>query len=209
MNLEVYIVFLLATIVVVFSPGPAAITVASQGASNGAKKSLFGMLGVASANVMYFFLSATGIASLIIASNVLFSVIKWAGVLYLLYLGFSALLSKSSVIKIDSKASQARPMKLYLQGLIVELANPKALLYFSALIPQFINVDQSIHTQLLVMGLTCFVMDCIAYGLYGFFGDKISKGAVKAWMINLINKATGGFFIFIGIRMASSTINQS
>ena len=208
MSLEVYIVFLLATIVVVFSPGPAAITVASQGASNGAKKSLFGVFGVASANVVYFFLSATGIASLIIASNTLFAIIKWIGVLYLLYLGFNALLSKNSVIKVDAKFSQAKLKKLFLQGFIVELANPKALLYFSALIPQFLDVDQSIYEQLLIMGITCFVIDCIAYGLYGFFGDRISKGAIKTWMVNLINKATGGFFIFIGLRMASTTMNK-
>jgi len=208
MSLEVYTVFLLATIVVVFSPGPAAITIASQGASNGAKKSLFGVFGVASANVVYFFLSATGIASLIIASNTLFAIIKWIGVLYLLYLGFNALLSKNSVIKVDAKSSQAKLKKLFLQGFIVELANPKALLYFSALIPQFLDVDQSIYEQLLIMGITCFVIDCIAYGLYGLFGDRISKGAVKTWMVNLINKATGGFFIFIGLRMASTTINK-
>lgn len=208
MSLEVYIVFLLATLVVVFSPGPAAITVASQGASNGAKRSLFGVFGVASANLVYFFLSATGIASLIIASNTLFAIIKWIGVLYLLYLGFNALLSKTSVIKIDLKASHAKPKKLYMQGLIVELANPKALLYFSALLPQFIDVNQSIYAQLLIMGVSCFVIDCVAYGMYGFFGDKISKGAVKKWMITLINKATGGFFIFIGLRMASTTVNE-
>ncbi len=208
MSLEVYIVFLLATIVVVFSPGPAAITVASQGASNGAKKSLFGVFGVASANVVYFFLSATGIASLIIASNTLFAIIKWVGVLYLLYLGFNALLSKNSVIKVDAQSSQTKLKKMFLQGFIVELANPKALLYFSALIPQFLDVSQSIYEQLLIMGITCFVIDCIAYGLYGFFGDRISKGAVKTWMVNLINKATGGFFIFIGLRMASTTINK-
>jgi homoserine/homoserine lactone efflux protein len=203
MSLESYFIFLLTTAIVVFSPGPAAITVATQGASNGFKQSLFGVSGVASANVVYFLLSATGIASLILASHLVFSVIKWVGVLYLIYLGLSAILSRSGGLHVESKKlSNVRSSKLFSQGFIVELANPKALLYFSSLLPQFINLEQSILMQMFIMGVSCLVVDLIAYSIYGYFGHRIAQGNVKPALVNAINRAAGGFLIFAGIRMA-------
>lgn len=203
MSIDVYLLFLLTTVIIVFSPGPAAITVASQGAANGFKPSLLGVLGVANANVIYFVLSATGIASLIIASNILFSMIKWVGVLYLVYLGVSVIFSNSKGITVKQQGKPSKLSVLFRQGLIVELANPKALLYFSSLLPQFINLEESLYIQLLIMGVSCFLVDLIAYGLYGYFGHKIAKGSVKSWMVNTLNKLAGGFLIFAGIRMAA------
>lgn len=208
MNIDSYIVFLITTTIVVFSPGPSALTVASQGAVNGVKKSISGVCGIAGANVVYFLLSATGIASLILASNVLFSIIKWVGVLYLLYLGLNALFSKSGGIIIDSTRAPAKIKKLFMQGFIVELANPKALLYFSALIPQFINIGQPIYSQLILMGVTCLFIDLIAYSLYGYLGYRLSKGTVKTWVVNLVNRTAGSFLIFAGIKMASVSANK-
>ncbi|MEL6693796.1 MAG: LysE family transporter, partial [Pseudomonadota bacterium] len=77
MEFGTFILFAITTFVVVFSPGPAAITVTAQGSGNGVGRAQFGIIGIASANVIYFALSATGIASLIIASNTLFTIIKW------------------------------------------------------------------------------------------------------------------------------------
>ena len=76
MDIGLYSIFLVTTVMLILVPGPAAITVAAQGASNNSKKAFMGVMGVASADVIFFALSATGIASLILASNLLFSVIK-------------------------------------------------------------------------------------------------------------------------------------
>ena len=143
MDLSVFLLFAMTTFVVVFSPGPAAITVASQGSGNGALRAQFGILGVASANAAYFILSATGIASVIIASHTLFSVIKWAGVAYLVYLGLSALFSKSGGLTVRPGDAD-NSARLFIKGFIVEFANPKALLYFAAILPQFIDVARPI-----------------------------------------------------------------
>ena len=103
MDISIYLIFLVTTVMLILVPGPAAITVAAQGASHNSQRAFFGVLGVASADVLFFALSATGIASLILASNLMFSVIKWFGVAYLLYLGISALFSKSGVIKLSAE----------------------------------------------------------------------------------------------------------
>ncbi len=199
-----YLLFLMMTIVVVFAPGPAAITIASQGAGNGHTKAISGVFGVASANFLYFMLSATGISSLILASANLFSIIKWLGVGYLIYLGSSAFFSKSGAIKLNSEdiSKNRNRTNLFLQGLLVELSNPKALLYFSALLPQFIDPQRDIVTQIVIMSLTCFTIDIISYSTYASLGHFIARGSVKKWMVNAINKTVGMALLFAGFKMA-------
>ncbi len=204
MTTEIYLLFLITTLVVVFSPGPAAIVVAEQGAGHGAKSAFFGTLGIASANVVYFLLSATGIASLLLASNLVFSAIKWLGVAYLVYLGLSAIFSKSGGLVVRKDASQAFSAKLFfIKGFVVEISNPKALLYFTALLPQFLNTSQPLALQLLIMGLTTLMLDLLSYNLYGLLGDRLARSALKQWVVNLINRTAGGFLIFAGLKMST------
>ena len=208
MDIHAYFIFLTTTIIVCMSPGPAVITIASQGARHGAKKAIFGVTGVASANVVYFLLSATGIASLLVASNFVFSIIKWVGVAYLVYLGLNAILSKSGGLRVNQSASSnAKGIALFSQGFIVELANPKALLYFLALLPQFIDIEKPILLQLFIMGASCLVVDLLSYTKYAYIGQKLSSGSVKASVVNMINKSAGGFLLFAGIKMASVSSN--
>ena len=138
MDIQIFTIFAITTFVVVFSPGPAAITAASQGASNGVGRAFLGVAGIAIANAVYFALAATGIASLIIASHTLFAVIKWVGVAYLIYLGVSAIRSKTGGLQVE-RSAQSRRSILFATGFTVEFANPKALLYFAAILPQFID----------------------------------------------------------------------
>ncbi|MEH6616485.1 MAG: LysE family translocator [Porticoccus sp.] len=203
MDLSLYLIFLATTVMLILMPGPAAITVASQGATNTSNKAFFGVLGVATADVIFFALSATGIASLIIASNLMFSAVKWAGVVYLLYLGASALLSQSGAIKINRQQAQERALKLFSQGLVIQLANPKALLYFSALLPQFIEPGEPIFFQILVMGISCFLADLLIYTVYSNLGNRLAKQALKQWVISLINKVAGITLISTAVKMAS------
>lgn len=202
MTFETYYIFLLTTTIVVFTPGAAAITVSSQGATNGGRKALVGAVGIAAANVVYFLLSATGIASLIIASNAVFMIIKWVGVAYLVWLGTTAIFSKAGAIRIDNKQAQTSARKLFGQGFLIEFANPKALLYFSAVLPQFINTNAPILPQLLIMGVTTLLIDLISYSGYAFLGDLLKRGGLKGWFVSLINKAAGIALFYAAFSMA-------
>lgn len=205
MNIELYLFFLVTTVMLILVPGPAAITVATQGASSDSKIAFCSILGVASADILFFLLSATGIASLIVASNLLFSVIKWIGVVYLIYLGISAIFCKAGAINIrpDHKSKKNEPAKSYYQGLIVQLANPKALMYFSALLPQFVDPNEPVVFQIFLMGITCFIADILVYTMFCRMGAQLARRNVKAWVINLINKAAGITLITTGIKMAA------
>ncbi|UZD91397.1 LysE family translocator [Cognatishimia activa] len=203
MTIETYLVFLITTAVVCFTPGAAAITVASQGAANGGRKAFAGVVGIASANVIYFILSGTGIASLIVASNLLFQIIKWVGVAYLLWLGVTAIFSANGPIKVSPSRTSKSTKKLYVQGFVIEFANPKALMYFAAILPQFLNPEMPILPQILIMGVTTLAIDLMSYTAYGFLGDRIAAGGLRKWVVGLINKSAGAALIFAGIRMAS------
>lgn len=204
MDLNTYLVFAITTAVVIFSPGATAILVASQGAGNGLKRALFGIFGITCATMIYFALSVTGIASLIVASHTLFLTIKWAGVAYLFYLGGMAIFSKSGGLIVRAGAEKKR-RSLYVHGFIVEFANPKALLYFAAILPQFLDISRPIATQFLIMGATAFVMQVIIYSAYAYMGDRLTRGGVKAWVVSSINKVAGSALLFAGLKMASVT----
>ncbi|MGB5062193.1 MAG: LysE family translocator, partial [Candidatus Competibacter sp.] len=121
----------------------------------------------------------------------------------LLYLGILALFSKSGVIKVDKGRGKSSYAKLFYQGLVVQLANPKALVYFSALLPQFVDPNRPILFQMLLMGSSCLLADLVVYSLFSHMGDRLAKQKMQAWMVNLINKAAGITLIATGIRMAS------
>lgn len=203
MDIDLYLFFLITTVMLILVPGPAAITVASQGVSHGPKKAFMGILGVASADTVFFMLSATGIASLIVASNVMFSIIKWFGVAYLIYLGLTAIFSKAGAVQIDCNKQEISSSKSFYQGLVVQLANPKALMYFSALLPQFVDPSEPIVFQMFLMGLTCFIVDVLVYSLFSRMGAQLARQQVKDWVVGLVNKAAGLTLITAGIKIAT------
>lgn len=208
MAFDIFFLFLVTTAVVVFSPGAAAVAVASQGASNGGKRAFAGVAGVAAANVIYFVLSAAGIAALIIASNVVFLVIKWVGVGYLVWLGLTALLSPSGAINLGSGQKRTALSKLFTQGFVIEFANPKALLYFAAILPQFLDTTLPILPQLLIMGATTLVMDLISYSSYALLGHRLARGGIRKWAVTLINKVAGAALLYAGFKMATVSANR-
>ncbi len=201
---ETLLLFLATTFVVVLSPGVAAIAVTAEAASNGFKRSIWVVLGIATANIVFFVLSATGIAALIIASHTIFTAIKWVGVLYLLYLGLGAVFSDSGPIKINpSKKEEGKLHKVFLRGFILEIANPKALIYFSALLPQFINISNPIIPQLGILCAITIFIDFFCYSLYGYLGHKSINVGIKPMAIKIINRTAGGMLIFAGFKMAT------
>ncbi|MEO1041760.1 MAG: LysE family translocator [Pseudomonadota bacterium] len=202
MPFDLFLVFAATTAVVVIAPGPAAITVASLSAGNGMGRAMVGIAGVASANAVYFVLSALGIASLMIASHTVFVIIKWAGVLYLIYLGLSACLGGSGAINVKA-ARRHSVAALFSKGFVVEFANPKALLYFAAIVPQFLDMSQSIIVPLMIMGVTTLILDLIIYTAYALLGRALVRGGAKDTVVTIINKVAGGAFVLAGVKMAT------
>jgi homoserine/homoserine lactone efflux protein len=199
---DALLLFSVTTFFVVLAPGPAAIAETAEAASNGFKRSLFVILGIAVANVVFFILSAAGIGAVIVASDLLFSIVKWVGIIYLLYLGLGALFSKSSplTIKLDNKDS-GNLKTLFLRGFFIEFSNPKALLYFTALLPQFIDVEQAIVPQVMIFTVITIILDLSCYNLYSYIGWKAMNLGSNPLLIKIINKAAGVMLVSAGLIM--------
>lgn len=208
MELQTFIIFAMTTAVINLSPGPTSILMASQGAGNGLKKTLFALFGICCATAIYFGLSATGIASLIVASNTLFQIIKWTGIGYLFYLGFTAIFSKSGGFVLKTDFSKRKPSSLFMQGFLVEFSNPKALLYFSAILPQFLDITNPIALQFFIMWGTSFILQCTVCSGYAYLGERLVRGGMKRWIISAINKTAGGALILAGLKMTSVSVNR-
>lgn len=204
MNWNTYLVFLITTAVVCFTPGPAALLIVTQGISNGMRRSYWAIAGIALANAIYFALSATGVAALIVASATLFSVIKWVGVAYLFYLGISAVRSKASALTVAADPRHTvSGLRAFWQAVVVELSNPKALLYFVALLPQFVDPAQPIALQMLVFGVTTLALDTLAYSVYAWIGSKTQRFTANASFVRNSNRASGGLLMIAGAMMAT------
>lgn len=204
MNWHTYLIFVVTTAVVCLTPGPAALLVVAQGISNGLRRSYWAIAGIALANAIYFALSATGVAALIVASSTLFSIIKWIGVAYLFYLGLSAMLSKSSALTVtQDKRHAVGGLRAFWQAVIVELSNPKAMLYFVALLPQFVDPAEPIAFQMLIFGLTCIALDTAAYSLYAWLGSKTQRFTANARFVRASNQTSGGLLMIAGAMMAT------
>ena len=93
--------------------------------------------------------------------------------------------------------------RAFWQALVVELSNPKALLYFVALLPQFINPDKPLGMQMLVFGVTCLGLDAFAYGLYAWLGSKAQRFSANASFVRNSNRASGSLLVVVGVMMAT------
>jgi len=149
-NWETYWLYVAAEAALSLSPGPAVMLVIACGMTLGARRALWASLGILSANAIYFALSATALGAVLVSSRLFFTAVKWAGAAYLVYIGLMALLSRPSPITVSGgPARGGSAAAIYLSGLTLQLANPKTLVFFVAILPQFVDPRLAIGPQML------------------------------------------------------------
>jgi len=200
MSLESWIAFCVTEAVLCFTPGPAVLLIVSVALGRGLRPSLGAGLGIVTANTLYFALSATGVAAALVASRALFLMLKWGGAAYLIWLGLRMLLSRRST------EPNARPVILartFLRGFVVQGANPKALVFFVALLPQFIDPAGSVGTQMLVLGASSVVIELLALTLYSL-GAVRARAVAGARVAGLLERIGGGLLVAAGAKLVAA-----
>jgi homoserine/homoserine lactone efflux protein len=204
MFFEAWLFFAVTETLLCISPGPAVMMIIATGLKRGAGMSIFSNLGILAGNTFYFILSATSLGALLLASYDIFFAIKWIGAAYLVYLGVMAWLEKDSVIAVsEQEQKQAGGGRLFLNAFALQLANPKTLLFFIALLPQFIDPQQSVAWQILIMGVTSVTLEFFILFAYGSLAGKASELAHQPRYARIINKLCGGLLISAGIGLAT------
>jgi homoserine/homoserine lactone efflux protein len=191
MSLEIWLAFCATEAVLCFTPGPAVLFVASVAMARGMRAGLAGALGILAGNTFYFALSATGIAAVILASSRLFTVLKWAGAAYLLWIGVRMLASRTQT------PTPVRPQAVprsFARGFVVQAANPKALVFFVALLPQFIDPNAPVGFQVLVLGASSIAIELAVLSLYAALAARARAVAGERWS-GPLERIGGGFLV--------------
>ena len=191
-NWDTYWLYVATEAALSLSPGPAVMLVIAYGLALGARRSVWASLGILSANGLYFALSATGLGALLAASATFFQAIKWAGAAYLVYLGLSALLGRPSPITVSRPTARAvSPRAVYLSGLTLQLANPKTLVFFAAILPQFVDPRLPIGAQMAWLAAGSVIPEFFILAGYGFAASRAARLATDPRFARITDRAAG------------------
>lgn len=203
MTWQIWLLFVITEAVLSLTPGPAVLYVLSQAIRRGPGKSVWASWGILSANAMYFALSATSLGAVIVASYKLFFLIKWLGAAYLVYLGLCSFFGKSSVLSLPEEKSDSRTgTRILRDGFFLQAANPKALLFFTAILPQFIDAHHNVVFQVLVLGISSIVVEFAILFIYGQLAGRALSTARSPRFEKLTNRVAGSLLIGAGVGLA-------
>ncbi|HTB15690.1 MAG TPA: LysE family translocator [Bryobacteraceae bacterium] len=198
MTLTTWWIFVCTETVLCLMPGPAVMFVLSSALKAGARKSIASNLGILAANTVYFALSATGIGALLLSSK-LFLAVKWVGAAYLVVLGLRLLFDhKESDKNVVEALNDHKSHHLFFNGFTLQMSNPKAILFFSALLPQFLNPHAAVVPQIVILGATSVVIEFSILLGYGIAGSAITPRYAR-WT----NRVAGGLLIGAGAGLAT------
>lgn len=198
--------FIISGIILNLIPGTDTMYILSRSISQGKKAGILSALGIASGALIHCIMAALGLSILLSNSPTAFTIIKYLGALYLIYLGIKTLLAKSQQqfelgVKNEVKSNFK---KIYLSGILTNVLNPKVALFFLAFLPQFIDTDYTNNTlPFLILGLTFVFTGTIWCLMLASFAGKLSEKIRKNYKIKIwLDKATGIIFILIGLKLA-------
>jgi len=166
MSLETWLAFVAASLLLTMTPGPSILLGMVHSLHFGARRTLFTALGDVSANMIQMILVAIGLGVVLAHSALAFQIIKWTGVGVLLYMGWRAWHAPASHEPEPDSRLGGQPARLFTAGFLVAFSNPKALVFFTAFFPQFIDPARNLDTQLLLMCPTMTFLDFLFVMLY-------------------------------------------
>ena len=193
------LLFAAMELVLCLTPGPAVLLVISQAMRRGFRSSLRGALGILTGNSIYFALSAVGLGALLIASARVFEVLRWFGAAYLVFIGLKMIFAR----KEPDTAAPKTEERSFVQGVVTQLANPKAIVFFTALLPQFIDPKAGrLPLQFLILGVISIFIELPVLAAYGFLADRGRElyGRHGGW----VERFAGGFLVAAGVKLAAT-----
>ncbi|TDR32364.1 LysE family translocator [Hydromonas duriensis] len=198
-----YVLFIIMAVLTILSPGPGVLKSVTNALNYGFKSALVGVLGLSTGVFCVATLSATSLGALLAASQTAFDVLKYCGAAYLIYLGVKLWLSPAIEFDRTSKTA-ASYRRLFVEGLLFQFSNPKALVFFLSVFPQFINHEQNYATQFATLVLTFCVLLIVIHTTYAFFAHKVQSFLKTGRGGRIMNRMGGSAFIGFGVLLASS-----
>src|ERR1700687_524286 len=173
MDLSVWITYFLATIILSLTPGPGVFSSISSGLHHGFRLGVWNAVGMQAANPLVVAAVSLGLGAILLASETLFSAVKWVGVAYLIYLGVVTWRSRPKAFEEDSDHQTRTAWEVFCRGFFVNLTNPKGIIFFAAILPQFIDIARPQWTQYAILAATTFAVDLVAMMGYTALAAKM------------------------------------
>jgi len=207
MSFEHVLIFALTVFVVSIIPGPSMLLALTHGMYYGTRKSLASALGNVTVTFIQSVISVVGLGAILIASETAFQIIKWGGAAYLLYMGVGLFISaKSSPLSVTrgNEQQDVSLWKMFRQSALVTAANPKAIIFFTAVFPQFINQEGAFLVQSIVLTMVCSMVAFSCFMIYVIGGQKVISLLSKSAISKYFQRTIGGIFIGSGVALALS-----
>ncbi len=198
MSLEIWIAYICATTLILVIPGPTIILVVSQAVTYGRKSVVPLVAGVVFGDFTAMTLSLLGLGTIMAASATLFTVFKWIGALYLLYLGLKLLRANPQGSNVQC-GQEHSARTLFKSSYVVTALNPKGIAFFVAFLPQFINHRETVLNQLVLLGGTFLILALINAALYAIFASQLREVIQKTGVRRWFNRLGGTALIGAGV----------
>lgn len=196
MSLDTWMAFFLACWVISLSPGAGAVASMSAGLQYGFWRGYWNALGLQIALLLQIAVVAAGLGAVLAASELAFSLIKWFGVAYLVFLGWKQWVAPPGEIQAgDGPRPLGRPLTLMFRGFLVNASNPKAIIFILAVLPQFLDPKAPLLLQYLLMAATMVAVDLIVMAGYTGLAARVLRALREPRQQRLLNRVFGGLFI--------------
>lgn len=204
MEPTVWLAFFAASWAISISPGAGVVAAMSAGARYGFVRGYLMTLGLVLGILTQVLAVAVGLGALIATSSIAFSVVKWAGVAYLIWLGIAQWRAPARPLVEDSAdAPRERPLALVMRGWAVNAVNPKGTVFLLAVVPQFLDLAHPLGMQYLVIGATLAFTDLVMMGIYTALAARLLRALKEPGQVRLINRLFGSLFVVAGVVLAS------
>jgi homoserine/homoserine lactone efflux protein len=203
MEPHVWLTYFLATIILSLTPGPGVFSSISSGVRHGFRLGVWNGVGMQFANVFMVIGVSLGLGALLIASEALFSFVKWAGVIYLIYLGIVTWRAPPTRFEENQSDNDATARAVFMRGFWVNATNPKGMIFFAAILPQFIDVSRSQVEQYAIFAATTFAVDVVVMAGYTALAARVLRVMEDTSRLRWINRGIGGAFVACGVALAT------
>ncbi len=207
MTIESWLLYLILVLAATATPGPAILFIISTSTIYGWKKAFYAAIGNITGLFCLGIVAITGLGTLLETSVTFFNVIKYAGAAYLVYLGLKLILKKQSAlpsIKETAGTADISSSKLFFQAMAVAISNPKAIVFLTALFPQFVSVKEPLIPQFTILMCTLMFFSFLALMVYALMAQRMKGWLSQSERMQNFNRATGSVFIGFGVLLAGS-----
>jgi threonine/homoserine/homoserine lactone efflux protein len=209
---EVFAAFAVASLALLIVPGPSVLYIVTRSMDQGRAAGLVSVLGIHTGSIVHVAAAALGVSAILASSAFSFGVVKYAGAAYLVWLGIRAIRDRGQE-RPGATTTEHSLARIYGQGVVVNVLNPKTALFFLAFLPQFVDVSRgSIPLQVVILGVTFILLGFVSDGTYALVSARVSRalrarrrsGAARRWLPGLTLIALGIVSAITGRRPATT-----